>query len=38
VRSSDGHIALSDLPDHIGYYEFESRYHQDRQWRGWVGV
>lgn len=38
ARSGDGHMSLDDLPNHIGYYEFEAKYREDDDWRKWIDL
>lgn len=35
LRSADGRISISDLPVHMGYYEFEAQFRVNPKWREW---
>lgn len=38
VRSEDGRVSLTDLPVHMGYYEFEAQFRVNPKWREWGGL
>lgn len=35
-RNGDGLVRLEDMPVHIPYFEFESRFRENPKWREWI--